>query len=156
ARNAMKPPGQWNHIVVTCNKNLIEVELNGARVTRMNLDEFTRPYLRPDGTKHKFDVAYKDHPRKGYIGLQDHGSPCWFKNIKLKPLAGLPAPAGARHKPAAYERVVLASRPVAYWPLNDPKKGLPVAKDATGHKQDGRYHNNPRHVFPGVCLDGLK
>ena len=34
----------------------------------------------------KFDVAYKDHPRTGYIGLQDHGSPCWFKNIKLRPL----------------------------------------------------------------------
>ena len=35
---------------------------------------------------HKLDVAYKDHPRTGYIGLQDHGSPCWFKNIKLRPL----------------------------------------------------------------------
>jgi hypothetical protein len=32
-------------------------------------------------------VAYKDHPRQGYIGLQDHGGECWFKNIKLKPLA---------------------------------------------------------------------
>jgi hypothetical protein len=29
---------------------------------------------------------YKDHPRKGYLGLQDHGAPCWFKNIKIKPL----------------------------------------------------------------------
>ena len=41
---------------------------------------------RPDGTEHKFDIAYKNHPQRGYIGLQDHGSPCWFKNIKLKPL----------------------------------------------------------------------
>jgi hypothetical protein len=52
----------------------------------VNLDEFTEPNKRPDGTSHKFDVAYKDHPRKGYIGLQDHGSPCWFKNIKLREL----------------------------------------------------------------------
>jgi hypothetical protein len=52
----------------------------------MNLDEFSKPYLRPDGTRHKFDIAYKDHPRKGYIGLQDHGAPCWYKNIKIKPL----------------------------------------------------------------------
>ena len=37
-------------------------------------------------TAHKFDVAYKAHPRFGYIGLQDHGSACWYKNIKLKPL----------------------------------------------------------------------
>ncbi|MCX6912765.1 MAG: DUF1080 domain-containing protein [Verrucomicrobia bacterium] len=31
-------------------------------------------------------MAYKNHPRTGYIGLQDHGSDCWFKNIKLQPL----------------------------------------------------------------------
>jgi hypothetical protein len=52
----------------------------------MNLDEWTKPNRRPDGSEDKFDVAYKDHPRFGYIGLQDHGSPCWYKNMKLKPL----------------------------------------------------------------------
>jgi hypothetical protein len=86
ASNAMKPAGEWNHVAITCNRNVIEVELNGEKVTRMNLDEWTTPNRRPDGTEHKFDVAYKTHPRKGYIGLQDHGSPCWFKNIKLKSL----------------------------------------------------------------------
>jgi hypothetical protein len=84
-RNAMKLVGEWNHIVVTCNKNLITVELNGEQVTRMDLDEWTEPNKRPDGSPHKFDVAYKQHPRQGYIGLQDHGQDCWFKNIKLKP-----------------------------------------------------------------------
>jgi hypothetical protein len=86
AQNAMKPPGEWNHVVITCDKNWIRVELNGEKVTAMNLDEWPEMYKRPDGTPHKFDVAWKDHPRKGYIGLQDHGSDCWFKNIKLKPL----------------------------------------------------------------------
>jgi len=90
SKEMRKPVGEWNHIVITCNKNLIEVELNGEKVTRMDLDAFTKPYLRPDGTPHKFDIAYKDHPRKGYIGLQDHGSPCWFKNIKIKSLAAKP------------------------------------------------------------------
>jgi hypothetical protein len=85
-RQAQKPVGEWNHIVITSNKNIIDVELNGVKVTRMDVDEFTKPNLRPDRTRHKFDIAYKDHPRKGYIGLQDHGSPCWFKNIKIKPL----------------------------------------------------------------------
>lgn len=85
-KNAMKPAGAWNHLVITCDKNVIAVELNGDAVNRMNLDEWTQPNLRPDGTPHKFDIAYKDHPRKGYIGLQDHGSDCWFKNIKLRPL----------------------------------------------------------------------
>jgi hypothetical protein len=85
-KNAMKPAGEWNHLVVTCNKNLITVELNGEKVNHMDLDEWTQPNKRPDGTPHKFDIAYKDHPRKGYIGLQDHGKDCWFKNIKLLPL----------------------------------------------------------------------
>jgi hypothetical protein len=86
SRNAMKPVGEWNHLVITCDHALIRVELNGEVVTRMNLDEWTQPNQRPDGSRHKFDVAYKDHPRQGYIGLQDHGSPCWYKNIKLLPL----------------------------------------------------------------------
>jgi hypothetical protein len=85
-KNAMKPVGQWNHMVITCDKNLITVELNGDKVNRMDLDEWTQPNKRPDGTPHKFDIAYKDHPRRGYIGLQDHGQDCWFKNIKLLPL----------------------------------------------------------------------
>jgi hypothetical protein len=85
-KNAMKPTGEWNRLVVTSNRNIIEVELNGELVTRMDTAEWVKPNVRPDGTMHKFDVAYKDHPVKGYIGLQDHGSPYWFKNIKIKPL----------------------------------------------------------------------
>ena len=85
-KNAMKPVGQWNHIEINCHKNLIAAVLNGEKVSWMNLDQWTEPNKRPDGTPHKFDIAYRDHPRKGYIGLQDHGADCWFKNIKLKPL----------------------------------------------------------------------
>lgn len=82
--NAMKPAGEWNHIEITCDDNRIEIVLNGQKVTQMDLDEWTEINKRPDGTPHKFDVAYRDHPRKGYIGLQDHGSDCWYRNIKLK------------------------------------------------------------------------
>lgn len=86
SRNAMKPIGEWNHIEITARGAIIEVVLNGERVTRADLDLFMEPNKRPDGAAHKFDVAFRDHPRTGYVGLQDHGSPCWFKNIKLKPL----------------------------------------------------------------------
>ena len=82
--NAMKPAGEWNHIEITCDDNRIEVVLNGQKVTHMDLDEWTEINKRPDGTAHKFDVAYKGHPRVGHIGLQDHGSDCWYRNIKLK------------------------------------------------------------------------
>src|SRR5262245_26758326 len=86
SKNAMKPVGEWNHIEITCDHNKIEVELNGEAVTHMDLDEWTTPNKRPDGSDHKFDEAFKDHARKGYIGLQDHGQDCWYKNIKLLPL----------------------------------------------------------------------
>jgi hypothetical protein len=85
-RNAMRPVGEWNHIEISCRDALIEVVLNGGTVNSVDLARFTEANKRPDGSAHKFDIAYRDHPRSGYIGLQDHGSPCWFKNIKLKSL----------------------------------------------------------------------
>lgn len=87
-KNAMRPAGEWNQLVVTCDKNKLAVELNGETVTRMDLDQWPEKNKRPDGSTHKFDVAFKEHPRRGYIGLQDHGSDCWYRNIKLKPLGG--------------------------------------------------------------------
>ena len=84
--DSMKPVGQWNHIQITSNDGLIQVEVNGRLVSRIDLDLWTELNKRPDGSAHKFDIAYKNHPRKGYIGLQDHGSDCWYRNIKLKKL----------------------------------------------------------------------
>jgi hypothetical protein len=85
-KNAMKPAGEWNRLLITCDKNKLAVELNGEAVTAMNLDQWPEKFKRPDGSGHKFDVAYKEHPREGYIGLQDHGRDCWYRNIKLKVL----------------------------------------------------------------------
>ena len=85
-KNTMKPVGEWNHAEITCNDNIIEIAVNGEKVAAMDCDEWTEPNKRPDGEKHKFATAYKDHPRHGYIGLQDHGHDVWFKNVKIKPL----------------------------------------------------------------------
>lgn len=81
--NAMKPQGEWNHMEITCDRSLIRVEVNSVEVTRTDLDQWTTANKRPDGTDHKFDVVYKDPPRHGYLGLQDHGSDIWYKNITL-------------------------------------------------------------------------
>jgi hypothetical protein len=85
-KNAMKPAVEWNRMALTVDGQKVTVEVNGEVVNRVDLGKFTEKNRRPDGSEHKFDEAFKDHPRKGYIGLQDHGSPAWFKNIKLKPL----------------------------------------------------------------------
>jgi hypothetical protein len=85
-KNAMRPAGEWNHTLITCDKNRISVEINGELVSEMDLDQWTEPNRRPDGSRHKFDVAYRDHPRNGYLGFQDHGSPVWYKNVKVRAL----------------------------------------------------------------------
>ncbi len=84
--NAMRPAGEWNHLRISCDKSVLEVWVNNVHVNHMDLNEWTTPYERPDGSEHKFNIAWKDHSRTGYIGLQKHGGDCWFKNIKLKPL----------------------------------------------------------------------
>lgn len=86
SKNNMRPAGAWNRLVLTCHKNIVEVRLNRETVTMMDLDQWTEKNKRPNGTRHKFGTAYKSHSRKGYIGLQDHGKDCWFKNIKIRPL----------------------------------------------------------------------
>ncbi len=84
--NAMKPAGQWNHARITCRGGEIGVAINDQAVTHVDLEQWTEPNRRPDGSTHKFDIAYKDHPRVGYVGLQDHGSDCWYRNIKVRSL----------------------------------------------------------------------
>ena len=53
--------------------------------TEMELDEWTEKNRRPYASPHKFEVVHRDHPRRGWIGLQDHGRPRRFKDIRLKP-----------------------------------------------------------------------
>ena len=86
SKNMAKPAGEWNRAVLTCRDNLVQVDLNGQTVCEMDLNKWTTAGMNPDGTKNKFSVAFKDMPRKGYFGLQDHGGHVWFRNIKLKPL----------------------------------------------------------------------
>ena len=85
-KNIVKPPGQWNRYRITCRDNLIAVELNGQRVLEMDLDRWTETGKNPDGTPNKYRMPLKDFAREGYIGLQDHGRPVWYRNIRIKRL----------------------------------------------------------------------
>ena len=86
SKNACKKAEEWQHITITANDNLITVVLNDEKVLEADLNKWTEPRKNPDGSKNKFKTAYKDLPRTGHIGFQDHGKPVWFRNVKVKKL----------------------------------------------------------------------
>ncbi len=85
--NAVRKPGEWNHVVLRCEGPRIWAAMNGEEIIEMNLDRWTTAGENPDGTKNKFKTAYKEMPRRGYVGFQDHGNPVWYRNIRIKPLS---------------------------------------------------------------------
>jgi len=79
---AQKPGGQWNHMTITAMGPRITVVLNEQEVSTINLDEWTVPGKRPDGSDHKFkSVALAKLARRGYVGFQDLGGDCWYRKI---------------------------------------------------------------------------
>jgi len=84
--NAVKPPGEWNRYTITCRGPIIDVVLNHQHIISMDLNRWKEAHKNPDGTPNKFNTAYKDMPRTGSIGLQYHGHPVWFRNIRIREL----------------------------------------------------------------------
>ena len=82
-----KAAGEWNHMVITANKNKIQIVMNEQQIIDTDLDQWTEAQKNPDGAKNKFKNPVKDFPREGYIGLQDHGGAVWYRNVKIKKLA---------------------------------------------------------------------
>lgn len=81
--NPLKP-GDWNRYTITCNGSKITVMLNGQLTSEADLDRWTEAGKNADGTPNKFNRALKDFARTGYVGLQDHGTPVSYRNIRIK------------------------------------------------------------------------
>lgn len=77
------PAGQWHKMKVKAEDNMIEVWSNDRKVLTMDLNAWTQAGWNPQGTKNKYAFALRDMPRHGFIGLQDHGLPVWFRSVKL-------------------------------------------------------------------------
>jgi len=71
SKEASKPAGEWNEVEITCKGPIVIVVLNGEKIVETNMDEHPR---------------LKGRLRKGYIGLQNHGSRVEFRNIRIKVL----------------------------------------------------------------------
>ena len=86
SKDASRPVGEWNELVLRCQGPRIQIELNGESVIDVNVDDWDKPGVNPDGTTNKFKKALKDFPRRGRIGFQNHGQVAWFRDITIRPL----------------------------------------------------------------------
>lgn len=81
-----KPAGEWNTIVIRVKDGKATHTQNGVKVCEYTL---WTPEWYDMVSKSKFKDwdGFKNGPDKeGYIGLQDHGYDCWFRNIKIRKL----------------------------------------------------------------------
>lgn len=82
----LKPAGEWNQGRIVAMGPTVEHYLNGGRVLAYELDS---PALRKaiqDSKFAKIERFGKLH--KGHILLQDHGNQVWYRNVKVRRLAG--------------------------------------------------------------------
>lgn len=80
----VKPAGEWNTTRIKFTTERVEHWLNGKMILSFV------PWSE-DWKQRKTNGKWKDFSnygkyRSGYIGLQDHDSPLWFRNIKIKKL----------------------------------------------------------------------
>jgi hypothetical protein len=81
-----KPAGEWNTIVIRVKDGKATHVQNGEKVAEYEI--WTEAWNELVAkSKFKDWEGFQNGPAKeGYIGLQDHGYDCWFRNIKIREL----------------------------------------------------------------------
>jgi len=82
----VNPAGEWNTIVIKVKDGKVTHTQNGVEVVSYTL-------WTPEWDEMVANSKFKSFPgwtegisKEGYIGLQDHGYPVWFRNIKIREL----------------------------------------------------------------------
>jgi len=78
-RNMGRKPGEWNQVEITCRGLHVEITWNGFTVINADLSQLIEIIG-------GWNMAYADKPLKGHIGLQNHHSEVWYRNIRIKRL----------------------------------------------------------------------
>ncbi|MDF9799413.1 hypothetical protein OKW21_004676 [Catalinimonas alkaloidigena] len=80
----LHPTGEWNSSRIVFTPEKVEHWLNGKKLLSfVPWDEAWKEKKNSDKWKNSPDYGKF---KTGYIGLQDHSSPIWFRNIKIKKL----------------------------------------------------------------------
>ncbi len=83
-KKKLNPIGEWNSSKIVFTPERVEHWLNG--VLLVSFKPWTEEwYAKKNSDKWKNSEDYGKY-KKGYIGLQDHASPIWFRNIKIRKL----------------------------------------------------------------------
>jgi hypothetical protein len=84
SRETVKPYGEWNEVEVKCINGKLDLYLNGENVVSTQLwDDNWRKLVA--GSKFRNMEGFGTY-KKGRIGLQDHGDPVSYRNIRIKRL----------------------------------------------------------------------
>jgi hypothetical protein len=81
-RGVVRPAGEWNTARVVMRGNLVEHWLNGRKIVEYEL-------LSDDWKRRVAESKFTEWPEygqatRGRIGLQDHGDPVVFRNIRIR------------------------------------------------------------------------
>lgn len=80
------PAGQWNTIVITVKSGKVTHTQNGVKVLEYELWTPKWDEMVANSKFKTFPGFTEGIAKEGYIGLQDHGYPVWFRNIKIREL----------------------------------------------------------------------
>ena len=84
SKKQLNPAGEWNSSKILYTAKKVQHWLNGELL--LEFEPYSKEwFLKRDSGK------WDDYPdygkfRKGYIALQDHDSPIWFRKIKIRKL----------------------------------------------------------------------
>ncbi len=84
AKKQLNPIGEWNITRIVFTPEKVEYWLNG-KMTVSFIPWSADWYKRKNSGKWEDSPDYGKY-KKGYIALQDHASPIWFRNIKIRKL----------------------------------------------------------------------
>lgn len=82
----VKPAGEWNTIVIKVKDGKVTHVQNGTEVVSYTLWTPEWDALVQKSKFKNFPGFTEGISKEGFIGLQDHGYPVWFRNIKIRKL----------------------------------------------------------------------